>query len=280
VEKEVNQTGKELIVAYQKKLEGIDNTVGSSLNFSTADLVSGVLSRMKTTAIDYSPSGKMRSQQESSVDSIHKDEVEKYTVDVIKMKQVKKTIQDGVDKVKTGEERVVVGTHEEKVGTKKVKKPRKGLFGGIKDKIFGVQYEDVDEYQTFEDVEYRDVYKYVPHMKDVFEEIPTVEQETRTKTRYVVEVAELQMELLTPINKQLDQDVKELISAASVCIDDLKAQFLKSFDELDELIKNKYTELESYIEQEDAMQKRKDDCECMLEFIQDNLQELHDALDV
>ena len=276
VEKEITETGTELILAYQEKLEGFDNTVGSDLDFSTSDLVSGVLSRMKTSAIDYSTSGKKRSQQESDVDDVHTDEVEEYTVDVVKTKKVKKTVQDGVEKVKTGEERVVVGTHQERTGTRKVRVKRKGLFGWI-----GMTKEvEEDVYETFEDVEYRPTYDYVPKMKEIIEEIPTVEQETREKIHYVVPVAELQRRLVTPIRQQLDGDVAELIEVASSCIENLKTQFLNSFDEVDELIRAKYSELESYTQQRDALEQRKSECECMLTFIQDNLKELFDALNV
>jgi hypothetical protein len=137
-----------------------------------------------------------------------------------------------------------------------------------------------DVYETFEDVEYRPTYDYVPKMKEVIEDIPTVVQETREKTHYVVPVSDLQRKLVTPIKKQLDGDVEELIKVATVCIDDLKTQFLNSFDVVDELIKSKYEELDSYTQQQDALEQRKADCQSMLTFIQDNLKELADALNV
>jgi len=276
VEKEITQTGTELILAYQEKLEGFDNSVDSNLDFSTSDLVSGVLSRMKISAIDYSSSGSKRTEQENDVDSVHQDEVEEYTVDVIKNIPVTKIIQDGVEKVLTGEERVVIGTHQEKTGTKKVRVKRKGLLG-----LFGMTKEvEEDVYETYEDVEYRPTYEYVPKMKEVIEDIPTVVQETREKKQYVVPVADLQRKLVTPIRQQLDGDVAELITVATACIDDLKTQFLKSFDVVDELIKSKYEELEAYTQQQDALEQRKADCQSMLTFIQDNLKELSDTLNV
>jgi hypothetical protein len=280
VEKEVNETGKKLIVAYQKKLDGFDNAVGSSLNFSTADLVSGVLSRMKNNAIDYGTGGKMRSKHESTVDSIHKDEVKEYTAYVKKMKEVEETVQDGVKKVYAGKEKIFVGTHQTKIRTNKVAKPRSGPFARLRDKILGMQYEEVDEYRTDNDYVYRDTYSYIPKMVKRKNKVPVVEAETRTETHYVVDVAELQRELITPLRKELDIAVEELINATSLCIDELKKQFLNSFDELDELIKSKYAELSSYSKQQDALKQRKGECENMLEFIQDNLKELYDALNV
>ena len=117
-------------------------------------------------------------------------------------------------------------------------------------------------------------------MKEIIEEIPTIEQETREKIHYVVPVADLQRKLVTPIRQQLDSDVAELIEVAYSCVENLKKQFLDSFDEVDELIKAKYSELESYTQQQDELEQRKSECESMLTFIQDNLKELADALDV
>ena len=276
VEKEITETGTELILAYQAKLEGFDKSIGSNLDFSTADLVSGVLSRMKADAIEYSPSGKKRSQYESDIDDVHQDEVEEYTVDVIKMKRVEREIQAGVKKVKTGEERVVVGTQREKVGTRTVRVKRRGPLGWLG--LTKAVEEDV--YETREDVEYRPTYDYIPNLKKIIDEIPTVEQETRQKIHYVVPVVELQMRVISPLREQLGNDIAELIQVASDCIENLKSQFLASFDEIDEIIKSKYAELESYTKQQDALEQRQSECEKMLEFIQDNLQELHDALDV
>lgn len=276
IEQEIVETGKDLILAYQAKLEEFDNRVGSSLDFSTADLVSGVLSRLKSTAIDYSSSGSMRAQLESDVDEVHQDEVEEYTVDVVKMKKVKKTIQDGVKRVKTGEERVVVGTHREKVGTKTVQKKRGGLLG-----LFGLKKNvEEDVYKTFEDVEYRPTYKYVPKMREVIEEIPTVEQETREKKHYVVPVVDLQRKLVTPIRQKLDENVGELIDVASSYIDQLKEQFLESFDEIDKIIQEKYSELDAYTKQQDAIEQRKAESEDLLVFIQAHLKELTDTLNI
>lgn len=274
VEKDIKTTGEELIKAYQEKLEGLDSSIGSNLNFKTSELVEGVLSRLKTTAVDYTPSGKMRAHQEEDIDSVHQDEVETTTVEVVKMKKVKKTVQDGVKKIQTGEERVVVGYHQEKVGTETVKERRKGLLGlfGFKKKV------QKDVFQTFEDVEYRPTYEYVPNMKEIIEEIPTVEQEERHNIKYVVPVAELQRKLVLPIRKELDEDVKELLVIAQKCIDQLKKQFVASFDQIDKLIKSKYEELETYTQQENQLEELKKQCEETLEFVRTNLCELDRAL--
>lgn len=279
VQQQITETGTRLIEAYQKKLEGFDKSVGTTLDFGTADLVSGVLSRMKKSANDYSSSGSLRKQNEQNVDEVHKDEIEEYTEKVIQMKQVKKKVQDGVERVQTGEERVVVGTHREKVGTRQVKK--KGFFAGVA-RFFGRDsgYEEEAIYEDFEDVEYRPTYDYVPKMKEIIEEIPTVVEETRTKQKYVVPVADLQRKLVMPIRKQLDEDSEELIEAATVYMEQLKKSFLMSFAEIDSIIKQKYAELDEFTNQREALEQRRRECVQMVDFLQSALDEINNALNV
>jgi hypothetical protein len=279
INKEINETCTKLVESYQKKLADFDKSVGSSLDFGTSDLVGGVLSRMKENANGYKASGKMQNDLQKTVDSIHKDEKEEYTETVIKNVKTKKTIQDGVKQIKTGEERVVVGHHQEKVGSHKVKKS--GLFNSIKS-WFGAEsaYEEVDDFEWFDDVEYRPTYEYVPNMKEIIEEIPTAVDEKRTRTKYVVDLTELQRKLTTPIREQLDKESKELIKEAKKYMEKLKAEFRSSFDEIDNIVKQKYSELEEYSKKGDKLDKMKKECEEKLDFIQDNLNELSQAVDI
>ncbi len=279
IQKEVTETSTKLIESYQKKLNDLDRNVGSSLDFGTSDLVEGILSRMKANAGEYSSSGKIGKQQEQEVDAIHDDVEEEYKEKVIKIEKRKKMIQAGIKKVKTGEERVVVGSHQEKVGTKRVKKS--GILNGLK-ALFGASsaYEEVDEYEWVDDVEYRPTYDYVPNMKEIVEEIPKEFEETRTRTKYVVDTDKLRDKLTTPIRRNMNEDREELIKESTKYINQLKKQFMDSFDEIDNLIKEKYAELEECTKQSDDLEKRKEECTQMAYFIQDNLKEIAEALNV
>ena len=282
VQKELKNTGDELINAYRAKLEGFDKSVGASLSFSTSDLVAGVLSRMNDTAMDYE-SGMKRTENESVIDEIHEDEVEEYSVDVVKIKQVTRTIQDGVEKIKKGEERVVVGSHREKVGTRQVQDKRSGFLGGIAD-FFSPRYREEDVYDTFDDMEYRPTYDYVPKMREIIEDIPTVEQETRTKTHYIVYMSELQGKLITPIKEDIDRNIEDMLEAAQEWIRNLKDQFIETFDDIDEIIKEKYAELEEFSRQkgelDDMLEAKKKIYLSTLDFIDDNIKEIEGILDV
>lgn len=286
VQEELKNTGEELINAYRAKLEGFDKSVGASLSFSTSDLVAGVLSRINDTAMNYK-SGMKSTENEKVIDDIHEDEVEEESIDVVKVKQVTRTIQDGVDKIKKGEERVVVGSHREKVGTRQVRDRRSGFLAGIAD-FFCPKYRDEDVYETFEDVEYRPTYDYVPKMREIIEDIPTVEQETRAKTHYMVDMEELRRNLITPIkmdiDRNIDKNIEDMLKAAQVWIDDLKDGFIKTFDEIDEIIRDKYAELEELSRRKDELDARLEAKKKIyfstLDFIDDNIKEIEGILDV
>lgn len=279
IQKEVTETSTKLIKSYQQKLNDLDSSVGSSLDFGTSDLVEGILSRMKANAGEYSSSGKIGKQWENKVDEIHEDKIEYKKEKYIENKEVPVMRQDGVKAVKTGEERVVVGSHQEKVGTKRVKKS--GIFNGLK-ALFGASsaYEEVDEYEWVDDVEYRPTYDYVPNMKEVIETIPQVKEKIVATSKYVVDTDKLREMLTTPIRKKLNDDHAELIKESTKYINQLKKQFIDSFDEIDTLIKEKYAELEECTKQDKDLEKRKAECKQMAYFIQDNLKEIAEALNV
>ncbi len=279
IQKEVTETGTKLIEAYRKKLEDFDKNSGDSLDFGTADLVSGVLSRMKSSAGDYSEKGENRKKQSVILDEIHEEKTEYYTEQTIKMVKQEKEVVTGMKKVKVGEEEVIVGHHQEKVGSHKVQKS--GLFNKIKG-FFGAQsaYETVDDYEWFDDVEYRPIYDYVENRKKIIEEIPTLVEEQREKKKYVVQVDKLRDALTTPIRLQLAEGSEELIKEATKYMDNLKKQFLNSFDEVDEQIKAKYAELDKYTQQGEALEQKKKECVVMLAFINESLAELSEALNV
>lgn len=279
IQKEVTETSTKLIKSYQQKLNDLDSSVGSSLDFGTSDLVNGILSRMKASAGEYSSSGKIGKQQEQEVDAIHEDVKEEYKEKVIKKVKEKRKVQDGLKKIKTGEERVVVGSHKVKVGSHQEQKS--GIWNGIKG-FFGAKsaFREVADYEWVDDVEYRPTYDYVPNMKEIVEEIPKEFEETRTRTKYVVDTDELRDKLTTPIRRNMNKDRDELIKESTKYINQLKKQFMNSFDEIDNLIKEKYAELEECTRQGDDLEKRKAECKQMAYFIQDNLKEIAEALNV
>lgn len=129
-------------------------------------------------------------------------------------------------------------------------------------------------------MEYRPTYDYVPNMKEVIETIPQVKEKIVATSKYVVDTDKLREMLTTPIRKKLNDDHAELIKESTKYINQLKKQFIDSFDEIDTLIKEKYAELEECTKQDKDLEKRKAECKQMAYFIQDNLKEIAEALNV
>lgn len=75
-------------------------------------------------------------------------------------------------------------------------------------------------------------------MKDIFEE-------RREKIeKFSVETAILQSGLVRKLKAGLDEGIEDALNYAEAQVDGMKTQFMELFDELDELIRQKYTELE------------------------------------
>lgn len=267
VEHEIKDTGMNLIYAYQDKLKNFDENVGSSLNFNTEDLVSGVLSRMKIMAVDYSSSGNMREQQLQDVDEIHEDREKTDYKYEKKTKTVTEKEYKGSKQVKVGEKKVVTGYHTE---TEKVK--RGGLLGwlGFKKKVEKV----------YEDYTYEPVFKTEEIWEDVKKQVEYIDKVAVKTKEYVVSRDVLQANLLTPINIKLEENIEELLDVAGRSVENLKQQFMESFDIIDEIIKDKYSELDDCMKDTNNLEKRKAECKSMIQFITDNMNELNDALDI
>ena len=279
IQKEVTGTSTKLIESYQQKLDDLDENMGDSLKFGTSDLVEGVLSRMKANANEYSSSDTLKQTTEQIIDDICEDRIEEHERKVIKYETKKVKEQRGVKRVQTGKERIVVGSHKEKVGSHMEQKT--GIFNGIK-ALFGAKsaFEEVDDYEWMDDVEYRPTYEYVPNNVEVMKSIPKEVVEKYKTHKEVVDVSNMQIKFVADIFKNLDDDLAELIKETTDYINQLKEQFMASFDEIDTLIKEKYAELEECTKQDKDLEKRKAECMQMAFFIQDNLNDISKALDI
>ncbi|MBR1529762.1 MAG: dynamin family protein [Oscillospiraceae bacterium] len=283
VEKEITQTGIKLVEEYQRKLESFDKNIGNGLNFSTSDLVSGILSRMKANASEYNASGAKRQQQEGSIDDIHETRIEEQKRYVKGTKKVEKTVIDGYDQVEVGEREVLdhYETERQQRGTKRVQKKRSGFFGKIAD-FFHKQYEEEPIYVEVKVPKFRKekITEPVARYKKVIEEIPTVDEVVDKKEIYVVKLDELRNTLLLPIETQLDDDKEAILNAAKEYIHQLKEQFMNTFTEIDEVIKGKYQELEEYTKQSKELEAHKQEIMKTLAYLEGNLKEIQNAMEI
>lgn len=237
INQEVMETGERILTEYQEKLAKIDeDATDRQLDFDTVDLIKGALNAMKEDAATWC-SDDFASETVDDVGETSYEEKVYYE----KVGQEAEQVVDGTEKVKVGTKKIKVGSHREKTGTRTVANPKKrGFFGRLKfwqsDYIEENVYETVDDYKD-EDV-YETVIKYKTVMRDIYEE------HRETVEKFSVETSIIQIGLVSKLRRSLDEGIESALSYASDQIDAMKVQFTDIFDELDELIKQKYTELE------------------------------------
>lgn len=254
IDHEIVESGKNMLAQYQEKLLKIDESAtDKELDFSTADLVRGVLNNMKEQAADRTQSSTVM----DTVDEYGEETVENRTwYEKVGQKAVREA--DGTEQVKVGTKRVRDGSHEERVYDH--------WWNHIIPKYETVyDYKDVNVYET------RIKYKTV--MKDEYKEHHEVIK------KYRVDVAELQAGLTTQLDMTLDDGIGEAIAYAKEQAEEMKTQFTAMFDELDKLIQEKYAELEQVAVDEQSRNEELEKNRSVLNWIEECQKQVNEAID-
>ena len=236
INKEVIDTGEQILIEYQRKLSAIDESATDKhLEFDTVDLIKGALSNMRETAERWCSDSFAAETVESEGEVTYET---KTTYEKTGQEEVK--VEVGSHEEKVGERQVQTGTKRKVVGTRQVRNPeRDGFFKRLafwKPKYIEEDvYEDVPVYKT-EDIVIT-VKDYETVMRDVFEE-KTVQVE-----KYSVETRIIQSGMTAKLRENLDDGINASIGHAKDQISKMKAQFSDIFNELDKIIKAKYDEL-------------------------------------
>lgn len=269
INSEIVATGKHLLAEYQEKLSNFDDNVNDEqLDFSTVDLVKGALTTMRETAESWTTDAFAA----ATVDDIGETTYEERTY-YEKVGQEEEEIVSGSHEEKIGTRRVKVGSHREKVGTHKVYNPSKRWW-----KIFTPKYIEEDVYETVDDYRDEDVYKtvleYKTIMRDVFEE------KTERIEKFSVSVALIQRGLIAKMNQNLDEGIDRAELFAEEQVEKMKHQFSVLFDELDKIIAEKYEELERCATEQSEKEERLKENQKLLQWIETNMTEINSILDV
>ena len=271
INREIVSTGERLLMEYQEKVSKFDESSNDEqLDFQTLDLIKGALNTMRETAESWTTDD----FASETVEDIGETTYEERTY-YEKVGQEEEEIVVGSHEEKVGTRKVKVGSHREKVGTRRVKKS--GFFAKIA-RIFGGGYEEEDVYETVDDYKDEDVYKtvleYKTIMRDVFEE------KTEHIEKFSVSTALIQQALIAKMRRNLDEGTESALGFAEEQVEAMKAQFSRIFTELDEIIASKYAELEKCAtdesEKRETLQKNKD----ILEWIETNMNEINSILDM
>ena len=266
---QIVDTGERLLMEYQEKLSRFDeDSEGEALDFQTVDLIKGALKTMRETAETWT-SDDFAAETVEDVGETTYEEKTYYE----KVGQQEEEVIVGSHEEKVGTRKVKSGSHKEKVGTRRVKKP--GFFAAIA-RIFGGGYTEEDVYENVDDYKEEDVYEtvldYKTIMRDVFEE------KTETVEKFSVEVAKIERALLTRMRSNLEEGLDRTMVLAEEQVRSLKERFAGLFEELDKVIAAKYDELEMYTADEAEKANMLQKNQKLLNWIQANLDEIDTLL--
>lgn len=266
---EVKETGEKILLEYQEKLAKIDEeSTDKKLDFHTVDFIKDALNRMKENANAWG-SDKFATETIDDVGEVTYEDKVYYE----KVGQEEEKVADGTEKVKVGTKKVKVGSHEVKTGTRTVRNPNKRWW-----KIFTPKYIEEDVYDTVDDYKDEDVYetvvKYKTVMRDIFEE------HHETIENFSVDTSVIQSGLISKLRRNMDDGIESALGFAEDQIEDMKSQFTSIFDELDIIIKKKYTELEMCATDQKTKEEELEKNKKILTWIESNKAEIDEILNI
>lgn len=266
---EIVNTGENLLLGYQEKLSKFDeSTADEQLDFQTVDLIKGALKTMRENAESWTSDDFAT----ETVDDIGETTYEEKTY-YEKVGQEEEEVVVGSHEEKVGTKKVKVGSHREKVGTRKVK--RGGIFGFLGD-WFKPKYEDI--YETVDDYKDEDIYKtvleYKTIMRDVFEE------KTEQIEKFSVSILRIQKALIAKMRRNLDEGTENALGFAAEQVEDMKEQFSRIFGELDAIISAKYDELEQCATDQTTKEANLQENQRILSWIEGCMSEINTILDM
>lgn len=266
---EVKEAGERILDEYQEKLLKIDQTViNEKLDFNTADLIKGALAGMREKA------------EEWGTDFFATETIET-------IGEVTYETKVFYEKVGSKEEEVLVGTHEELIGTRKVITGSRREKVGTREvrnqekrwwKIFTPRFVQEDIYEIVDEYEDEEVYKTVKDYEKVIRDV--YRKKTEEIEKFSVKIADIQMIVGGKLHQNLDEGIKIALYYAEEQICKMKQQFTDMFEKLDALIVQKYEELEvcarDQKQKEEKLKKNKD----ILVWLEAKVDEINKILEI
>lgn len=266
---EIVNTGEKLLLEYQEKLSQFDNaSVGEQLDFQTVDLIKGTLKTMRENAESWTSA-------DFAVETVDDIGETTYEVKVYyeKVGQEEEEVVAGSHKEKIGTKKVKCGSHSEQVGTRTIQNPEKRWW-----KFFSPSYIEEDVYETVDDYKDEDVYKTVLEYKTVMRDV--FEEKTEQIEKFSVSVSLIQKTLLAKMRRNLDEGIAGALGYAQAQIKSMKLQFYHMFTELDNIIKEKYDELERCATDQTEKEAKLQENEKLLSWIEACTAEINTILDM
>ena len=270
IQEKIIDASNHLMQEYQASLEDFDKeTNKGNLEFKTFDLIKGELEKMRETV------------RRMSVKDVAYDTVNELGETTYEEKRY-------WEKVGEEEEEILVGTHEEKVGTKKVWKGRHEENTGITQmvrnpdkrwwKLLTPRYIAQEVKEWVDDFEEEDVYMTVKDFKTVTKDI--LEERVEKNEKFSIKTSDIQTKLTRVLRRSLEDGLKNATDYAYKEVDSLKEQFKEQFDRLDQAIKEKYKELAKWSEQKKVSQEELVENQKTLDWLNANVDEINEILNI
>lgn len=270
---EVIETGEKILLEYQEKLSKIDEeATDKKLDFETVDLIKGALSNIRENVEEWN-SDDFATEVVEDVGEVTYDEKRYYE----KVGEEEEEIVVGSHQEKVGTKKVQIGSHREKVGTHKVANPKKSGFLGIL-KFWQPDYVDEDVYEDVADYKDEDVYQTVMDYKTVMRDV--FEEKVEKIEKFSASTKALQVGLMRKYRQSMDEGVDDALGYAEEQINKMKEQFMSIFDELDKLISQKYDELNQCASDQKEKEATLDHNKKILSWIQECMSEINGILEM
>lgn len=266
---EIVNTGENLLFEYQEKLSKFDeSTADEQLDFQTVDLIKGALKTMRENAVSWTSDDFAT----ETVDDIGETTYEEKTY-YEKVGQESEEVISGSHEEKVGTKKVKCGSHRERVGTTKVRNPEKKWW-----KIFTPSYIEEGVNETVDDYKDEDVYKTVMEYKTIMRDV--FEEKTEQIEKFSISTLIIQKVLIAKMRRNLDEGTESALGFAAEQVDNMKEQFSRIFAELDDIISAKYDELEQCATDQTAKEAKLQENKKILTWIETCMSEINTILDM
>ncbi len=266
---EVREAGERILEEYQQKLLKIDQAEGDvQLDFNTVDLIRGALTSIREHAESWGTEDFVTQTVEEIGEVSYETRVYHE-----KVGEKEEEVIVGSHEEQIGTRKVKTGSHREKVGTRTVKNPQKRWW-----KLFTPRFVEEDIYESVDDYKDEAVYKTVLDYKTVIRDI--YEERSETIEKFSVQISDIQANLVGILRQDLSTGIENALEHAEDQIDSMKDQFTNMFAKLDDLILEKYQELEDCAKDQKLKEEELERNKNILSWIEANVAEIHQVLEI
>ena len=295
IHSEIVDAGEKILSEYQDQINSFDekDRENQDLNFNTVDLIKDKLQEMRNNVkTQFSHEFVQETVDETGTYEEKRERIkvgeETYVVGTHEELVGYKKVAVGSHDECIGTKRVKVGSHREWAGTRTVKNPKRdGFLKNIWGALCGEsKYIDEDVYKDVDDYEDQDVYRTVTDYEDQAQ-YRTVNDygtrgvyETKITKEFKAKVDAIQVKCISKLRQDLDTGIEGALKYSKEQSNNMKNQLIDMLDKLNDIIKEKYEELNSCASGKENQEKEMARNQKILKWIEDNQREIDQVLKI